>query len=189
VALYREAVDKVSVPVPVVRHLCNSAGIFNAPREALLDACRPGIAIYGLSPLADSESGLVGQLQPILELKSKVTCVKEIPKGAGVSYGHSFVTTEKTKIGTVPIGYGDGLDRNLSNKMHVMVKGIKCRQLGRVTMDNIVIELTHVDGVKVGDEVTLIGDGISADALAALTGTINYEVTTALTHRVERFEK
>jgi alanine racemase len=70
-----------------------------------------------------------------------------------------------------------------------MVKGIKCRLLGRVTMDNIVIELTHVDGVKVGDEVTLIGDGISADALAALTGTINYEVTTALTHRVERFEK
>ena len=81
------------------------------------------------------------------------------------------------------------MDRNLSNKMEVMVKGVRCRQLGRVTMDNIVVDLTKVDGVEVGDEVVLIGDEISADWLADLTGTINYEVTTALTHRVERVEK
>lgn len=171
-------------------HLANSAGIFELP-AAHLDAVRPGIAIYGLKPSAELSNPRVAQLQPVLELRSRVTYVKQVPAHTGLSYGHTFRTERASRIATVPIGYGDGLNRSLSNRLDVLIHGQRCAQVGRITMDQCLVDVTDLPEPAVqGDDVTLIGrqgdQEITADEIALKLGTINYEVVTALAARVPR---
>ena len=173
-----------------IRHMANSAAIFDLP-ESHFDAVRPGIALYGLPPSTTITNPRISELKPVLEWKTRITFLKEVPAGAGLSYGHAFHTRNPSMIATVPIGYGDGLARNLSNKLEVLVRGRRCPQVGRVTMDMSLIDVTALrDQVETGDEVVIIGrqgnEGITADELAAKLGTINYEIVTCISHRVPR---
>jgi alanine racemase len=130
-------------------------------------------------------------LQPILEWKSRITFLKEVPAGTGLSYGHAFHTTKDSLIATIPVGYGDGLARRLSNEMDVLVSGRRCPQVGRITMDQSLVDVTALHGqVALGDEVVLIGrqgrEEVKADELATKLMTINYEIVTAIAERVQR---
>ncbi len=174
----------------LVRHLANSAGILDLP-ESHLDAARPGIALYGLAPSATIASPRVAELEPVLEWCTRITYLKEVPAGAGLSYGHTFRTREASLVATLPVGYGDGLHRRLSNRMAVLVGGRRCPQVGTITMDQTLVDVTALRGrVALGDEVVLLGrqgdEEITADALAATLGTIHYEIVTAISRRVPR---
>ena len=173
-----------------VRHMANSAAILDLP-DSYFDAARPGIAIYGLRPSWDIQNPHVNDLRPVLEWKSRITFLKEVPAGTGLSYGHIFETQRPSLIATIPVGYGDGLSRNLSNNIDFLVGGVRCPQVGRITMDMSVIDVTALRGqVNLGDEVVIIGaqgkEQITADELALKLGTINYEIVTAISHRVPR---
>jgi alanine racemase len=173
-----------------IRHMANSAAIFNFP-SSHFDAVRPGIALYGLQPSATMANPVVRELEPVLEWKTQIIFIKEVPAGVGLSYGHAFHTKEQSLIATVPIGYGDGLPRLLSNRLEVLVGGMRCPEVGRITMDMSLIDVTALRGrVALGDEVVIIGcqgsQVITADELAAKLGTINYEIVTAISHRVPR---
>jgi alanine racemase len=172
------------------RHMANSAAIFDLP-ESHFDAVRPGIALYGLPPSATMANGRVSELKPVLEWKSQIIFLKEVAAGAGLSYGHAYHTQKPSLIATVPIGYGDGLARNLSNELEVLVRGVRCPQVGRITMDMSLIDVTALRGqVEPGDEVVIIGrqgnEKITAEELAAKLGSINYEIVTCISHRVPR---
>jgi alanine racemase len=162
-----------------IRHIANSAAILDLP-ESHLDAVRPGIAMYGLAPSSTIANPRVRDLRPVLEWRSKITFLKEVPEGTGVSYGHSFHTTAPSLLATLPVGYGDGLHRGLSDS-----------QVGRITMDQSVLDVTALRGkVAIGEDVVIIGrqggEEATADELAATLGTINYEVVAAIAARVPR---
>jgi alanine racemase len=171
--------------------MANSAGILDLP-ESHFDAARPGIAIYGLKPSPNMSNPRVDALKPVLEWKSRVTYLKEVPAGTGLSYGHSYHTDRPSLIGTIPVGYGDGLSRLLSNRLEVLAHGRRCPQVGRITMDQSLIDVTSLrDRIAIGDEVAIIGrqgrEAVTADELAEKLGTINYEIVTAISRRVPRF--
>jgi alanine racemase len=173
-----------------VYHLANSAGILDLP-DSGFDAVRPGISIYGLAPSPTIASPHVRELRPVLEWKTRITLLKDVPAGVGLSYGHTFNTKRPSLIATLPVGYGDGLHRGLSNRMDVLVGGERCPQVGTITMDQILVDVTALRGrARVGDEVVLIGRQadaeLTADTLAATLGTINYEIVTSLAPRVPR---
>jgi alanine racemase len=173
-----------------VRHMANSAALFDLPASCF-DVARPGIAIYGLRPSREIANARVGALHPVLEWKTRITFLKEVPAGIGLSYGHAFRTTRPSLIATVPVGYGDGLSRRLSNNCDLLVGGVRCPQVGRITMDQSLVDVTALrDRVGLGDEVVIIGcqreEEITADELAEKLGTINYEIVTAIGHRVPR---
>lgn len=173
-----------------VYHMANSAAILDLPGSNF-DAVRPGIAMYGLAPSAHVRNPKVRELRPVLELKSRITYLKEVPANTGLSYGHAFQTTEASLIATLPVGYGDGLSRALSNRIDVLVGATRCPQVGHVTMDMCLVDVTALRGrVALGDVATIIGrDGdeeITADELAAKLGTINYEIVTRIGQRVPR---
>jgi alanine racemase len=173
-----------------VCHMANSAAILDLP-DARFDAVRPGIAIYGLAPSSEIANPQMQALQPVLEWKTRITFLKEAPAGTGLSYGHVFHTQRPSLIATLPVGYGDGLSRNLSNKLEVLAAGRRCPQVGRITMDQSLIDVTALRGqVALGDEIVIIGrqgqEVVTADELAGLLGTINYEVVTAISQRVPR---
>ena len=133
----------------------------------------------------------VGELRPVLEWKTRITYLKEVPTGTGLSYGHAFHTERPSLIATIPVGYGDGLSRLLSNKAQFVVRGRRCPLVGRVTMDQSLVDVTPLTGgVELGDEVTIIGrqgdEEVTADELAAEMGTINYEIVTSIASRVPR---
>lgn len=169
-------------------HCSNSAGIIDMP-EANLDLVRAGISIYGLYPSDEVAKERV-PLKPVMELISHVSHVKWVEKGTPVSYGGTYVTDRKTKIVTVPVGYGDGYPRSLSNKGYVLIQGKKAPILGRVCMDQFMVDATEIENVKFGDKVTLVGrDGdacLSVDTLADLSGRFNYEFVCDLGKRVPR---
>jgi alanine racemase len=171
-------------------HMANSAAIFALP-DAHFDAVRPGIALYGLQPAAPPAHPAASDLKPVLELKTQIIFLKEVAAGAGLSYGHAFHTQRPSLIATLPIGYGDGLSRILSGRIDVLIRGVRCPQVGRITMDLSLVDVSALRGqVELGDEAVIIGrqgsDEISADELAAKLGTINYEIVTAISHRVPR---
>jgi alanine racemase len=171
-------------------HMANSAAIFQLP-ESHFDAVRPGIALYGLKPATTMTHPGVLDLKPVLEWKSRIIFLKEVPANAGLSYGHAFHTEHDSVIATVPIGYGDGLPRGLSSRLEVLIRGVRCPQVGRITVDMSLIDVTALRGqVLLGDEVVIIGrqgnGEITADELAAKLGTINYEIVTAIAQRVPR---
>jgi len=172
---------------PLIRHACNSAATLSFP-EAHLDAVRPGIALYGMLP-SDEWSPPVS-LRPALSLKSRVARVRVLPPGSSIGYGRTFVTEKATRVALVPVGYGDGYHRILSNRGEVLIRGRRARILGRVSMDQIVVDASAIPNVQMEDEVVLIGeqgeDAIRAEEVARWANTINYEVTTALLPRVAR---
>jgi alanine racemase len=168
-------------------HLANSGGILNFP-ETHGTLVRPGIMLYGYPPGDQTENSKA--LRPALSLRSRIGFLKEVGPGVSISYGRRFTTSKPTRIGTIPIGYGDGYNRLLTNKANVLVHGKRYPVVGTVCMDQIMIDLGTIDPAAVGDEVILIGtDGgetIDASELGRLTGTIPYEVLCALSARVPR---
>ena len=181
-----EAVEKAWGKSFETKHCANSGAVINF-REYALDMVRPGIMSYGMYP-ADEKGGI--ELRPAMSLKSRVYSVKTLYTGDSVSYGRSFVADKEMKIAVVPVGYADGLDRCLSGKLDVLIRGCRCKQIGRICMDMCMVDITNLDGCRVGDIVTIIGkDGdeyISADELAQKQGSINYEVTCDVAPRVPR---
>ena len=170
---------------PPLAHAANSAATLTLP-EAQLDMVRVGIALYGLQTLKDQP--LPGDFQPALQWKSRLTRVRELPAGTGVSYGHDYVTKTEERIGTFPVGYADGLRRTRRNQ--VLVGSQQVPVVGRVCMDLSMMQLESVPGAEVGDEVVLIGSqgdaAITAEQLADRWDTINYEVTCGISQRVPR---
>ena len=169
-------------------HCSNSAGIIDVP-EANFDIVRAGISTYGLYPSEEVDKTNV-KLKPALALKSHVAFVKEIERGTPVSYGGTFVAKEKMKIATIPVGYADGYPRSLSNKGYVLIRGKKAPILGRVCMDQFMVDVTQIEGVSFGDKVTMIGkDGneiLPVEGLSELSGRFNYEFVCDLGKRIPR---
>lgn len=169
-------------------HCSNSAGIIDVP-EANFDIVRAGISTYGLYPSEEVDKTNV-KLKPALALKSHVAFVKEIGSGTPVSYGGTFVAKEKMKIATIPVGYADGYPRSLSNKGYVLIRGKKAPILGRVCMDQFMVDVTQIEGVSFGDKVTMIGkDGneiLPVEVLSELSGRFNYEFVCDLGKRIPR---
>lgn len=162
-------------------HLSNSAGLLgydNSPCNLV----RPGLMLYGISPL----SGHQGRLRNVMSLKSRVTLLRELPAGHGVSYGREFITDRPTTVATIGAGYGDGYPRSLSGKgAEVVIEGRRLPVIGRVTMDQVMVDATGA-GLAVGDEVELFGPNLRVDELAKKAGTIAWEILTGITPRVSR---
>lgn len=179
--------DELGYDVPI-KHVSNSAGIIDYP-EANLDVVRAGIILYGLWPSSEVSKDKI-TLKSALSLYSQIVYIKEVPPGTPISYGGTYTTEKKTKIATITVGYGDGYPRLLSNKGYVLVKGMRCPILGRICMDQLMIDVTEVDGVKEGDEVTLIGGcgdkKITMEELGELSGRFNYELACELGKRIPR---
>ncbi len=171
-----------------IRHAANSGGIIDMPATHL-DMVRAGISLYGLYPSDEVRRSAV-TLTPALTWKARVVHLKQVPTGFHVSYGMTHRTEQPTTIATVPVGYGDGYSRHLSNRGVMLVGGRRAAIVGRVCMDLTMLDVGHVPGVAVDDEVVIIGrqgdEVVSADEIAALIGTINYEVVTAISARVPR---
>ncbi len=175
-------------PPAAPHHAQNSAGLFGFALGARRNVVRPGLSLYGSSPLPRFQ----GLLRPALTLKTRVALVRTLPTGHGVSYGRTFVTARPTRVGTLAAGYADGYPRHLSNVgAAVLVRGRRCPVLGRVTMDQIVVDLDALPEVDAGEEVVLLGrqgaEEISAAELAARSGTIPWEIFTGLSARVGRY--
>ena len=169
-------------------HCSNSAGIIDL-KEANMDIVRAGITTYGMYPSDEVEKERV-PLKPAMELISHVAHVKWLTEGKPVSYGGTYVTTRPTKVATIPVGYGDGYPRTLSNKGSVLIQGKRVPILGRVCMDQFMVDVTDVPDVVVGTEVTLLGrDGdeiITAEEIGDLSGRFNYEFVCCLGKRIPR---
>ena len=172
----------------LIKDCSNSAGILAMP-EANMDVVRAGITLYGLSP-SDEIDISAASLTPALSLYSTVVYVKTLAAGVPVSYGGTYVTDKETKVATIPLGYGDGYPRSLSSKGYVLIRGKKAPIIGRVCMDQFMVDVTSIDGVCEGDKVTLIGkDGeeeITANTLGDLSGRFNYELMCDLNKRIPR---
>jgi len=181
--------DRAGIEIPL-RHAANSIATVDF-RRSHLNMVRPGIIVYGMYP-KKSFSKLL-KLKPALSLKTKVVYMKQVPPGRSISYGRTYITDQDTNIATIPIGYADGYGRILSNKAYVLVKGKRARVVGKVTMDQVMIDVGHIRGVKLGDEVVLIGkqgrNQITTEELAKLCGTIPYEIACSIGSRVPRVYK
>ncbi len=175
------------VHIPI-RHCSNSAGILDLP-HANLDIARAGITLYGLHPSDEVHLERM-DMHPVLSLKSRVVYVKTLPAGYGVSYGATYVTPSERRIATIPVGYGDGYARSLSNKGEVLIRGRRAPIVGRVCMDQFMVDVTDIADVRVGDCVTLIGtDGneqITLEELGERSGRFNYEFACDLGKRIPR---
>ncbi len=169
-------------------HAANSGAIIDMP-ESHLDMVRAGISVYGLYPSSQVDLQRI-DLRPALSLKARIVHVKQVPAGTRISYGGTWQAPRPTTIATVPVGYGDGYSRRLSNRGQMLVHGRRMPVVGRVCMDLTMLDVGSLESVRVGDEVVLIGrqgeETISADEMAAQLDTINYEVVTMLMARVPR---
>ncbi len=184
-----QSLERKGIDIPY-RHAANSMGIMGY-KDSHFNMVRPGLMLYGMH--SSDWGGRIINLKPALSLKSRITFLKVVPPGRSISYGRTWTTKSETLIATIPIGYGDGYTRLLSNKAQVLLRGKRANIVGRVCMDQTMLDVGHVKGVKLGDEVTLIGrqgkDRISAEELASLCGTIPYEITCWISHRVRRVYK
>lgn len=170
-----------------LKHCCNSAATLRYP-EMHLDMVRPGIILYGMFP--DPCCADILPLRPAMQLKSSVSMVKTLPENRFVSYGRQWVSPSPTAVATVPIGYADGYHRSLSNKGLMLVHGRRARVIGRVCMDQLMLDVTGIPGVAAGDEVTIIGtDGeeqLPVETMAEAAGSFNYEIVCLIGKRVPR---
>jgi len=171
---------------PPLCHAANSAAIIDLP-ETHLDMVRAGIAIYGLYPSNEVNKRRI-VLKPAMTLKSKIVHLKKVPPGFKVSYGSTYQTPKPTTIASIPVGYADGFNRLLSSRGHMLVRGRRAPIVGRVCMDQTMLDVGHIPGVNLEDEVVIFGkqkDGsITVDEIAASLNTINYEIVSALTARI-----
>jgi len=180
------ALEAKKIDVPM-RHAANSAAVLDFHR-AFFTMVRPGLMLYGYNPL---EEGTIGaDLRQVMSLVTRIAFLKKVPPGVPISYGRTFTTKRESIIATLPIGYADGYCRGLSNKGVALVRGIRVPVVGRVCMDMCMVDVTDVPDVREGDDVVLIGsqgsERITADDIAAMTGTISYEVLCGISNRVPR---
>jgi alanine racemase len=172
------------------RHAANTAALLAHP-ETRLDLVRPGIGLFGMAP------GVAGapELEPVMRVRTEIVSLRTLPVGASVGYGATFRARRESRIATIPMGYGDGLSRALSNRGQVLVRGRRAPVAGTVSMDMTSVDVTEIAGVSIGDEVVVLGpqrgplgeDRLTAEEIAAQTGTIAWEVLTAVSRRVPRF--
>jgi alanine racemase len=163
-------------------HLSNSAGLLGY-RSRTTNLVRPGLMLYGCSPLREHQD----RLRTVMTLKSRVSLIRELPAGHGVSYGRTFITERPTRVATIGIGYGDGYPRHLSGQAaDVVIRGKRCPLLGRVTMDQVMADVTDLAECAVDDEVELFGPNILVSEVAGKAGTIPWEILTGIAPRVTR---
>ncbi len=178
--------EEIGISVPL-KHICNSAGVIDLDDH--YDMVRLGISIYGLYPSNELNRATL-DLEPAMEVVSHIIHIKEIDEGTPVGYGHTYVAPSKRRVATVCIGYADGYQRALSNKGVVLVRGKRAPVIGRVCMDQIMVDITDIDGAHVGDFVVIMGKNgdefISAEELGELAGSFNYEMICTLMPRVIR---
>jgi alanine racemase len=165
-----------------IKSMANSAA-FLLHENSLFNMVRLGLLLYGISPVEDNApSGY----EPVMTVKSKISFIKTIPPGHSVSYSRTFIADKPTTVATVPLGYADGYDRALSNKGWMMVHGEKAPVIGNVTMDTTMIDVTHIQGAKIGDEVIVMDKLVSAWDIARTIGTIPYEIVSRMGKRLPR---
>jgi alanine racemase len=174
--------NKHSLPVPPIRHVCNSGGILNLP-QAYFEMVRPGVLCYGVYP--GEEVDRIVDVQPALTWRSRVVFSKRTLPGRPVSYGSLWQAQAETRIVTIPCGYADGYFRRMTNRAEVLIRGKRYCQVGRICMDQFMVDVGD-DEVNVGDEVILLGEGIHAEDLAQWMGTNEYEVMVDISARVPR---
>lgn len=181
--------EEFDVRIPL-RHAANSIATVDFKRSHL-NLVRPGLIIYGMYPKYTFPKLI--KLKPALSLKTKIVYIKDTPPGRSISYGRTHVTGKHTKIATLPIGYADGYSLGLSNKAEALVRGKRARIVGRITMDQTMIDVGHIKNVSLGDEVVLIGkqgrEEIRTEKVARLAGTIAYEFVCGISNRVPRVYK
>lgn len=169
------------------RHCSNSAAIMELP-ETNLNLVRCGIAIYGMLPSSEVRKDL--PLSAAMSIKSKIVYLKELPKGCRISYGGTYITTAPTRVATIPVGYADGYPRSLSNKGYVLIGGQRAPILGRVCMDQMMVDVTAIPEANEYDEVVLLGrqgtEVITAELLGEMSGRFNYELVCDINERVPR---
>jgi alanine racemase len=176
--------------IPLI-HANSSGGLLHQP-ETMFNLVRPGLLVYGIIPRGKRRLAVRfhEHLRPALAFKCRVSFVKEIAKGTSLSYGRTFIAPRKMRVATLTAGYGDGYMRAGSNRAEVLVRGRRCRVLGRITMDQMLVDVSRVSLARSGDEAVLIGrqgrDAITAEEVAGWCGTIPWEVLTAITYRVPR---
>ncbi len=182
-----DAVTQAGVRLPL-KTLANSASIMELP-SVHFDACRAGIILYGLYPSNEVDRNQLS-LKPVMSIKANISHLKEVGVGFSVGYGRKFISERPSKIATLALGYADGYPRPYSKYGKVIVNGVVCPIAGNICMDQCMVDVTDVPDVKVGDEVIIMGsDGVntvSADYIAEMTGTINYEITCALGQRLPK---
>ena len=185
-AVLQEAAAQGFAPTYV--HIANSAAAFSGDFP-FCNLARPGIVLYGALPSADFQGRIV--VKPVMQLRSRVAMLKWVEPGTSISYARRYVATERTLVASVPVGYADGYSRALTNRGEALIRGRRARVAGTVCMDWIMFDVTHIPGVAVGDEVTLLGcdregNCIHAEELAELSGTIPYEIFCGISKRVPR---
>jgi alanine racemase len=174
--------DRRSLPRPPIRHAANSGAVLQLP-DSYFDMVRPGVMFYGVYP--GREVRRTVEVKPALTWHSRVACSKITRPGRPVSYGSLWQSDVRTRIVTVPCGYADGYFRRMTNKAQVLVNGRRYAQVGRICMDQFMVNVGD-DEARIGDEVVLLGNGITAEELADWTGTNEYEVMTNISARVPR---
>ena len=184
--LFCDMLRQRNVTIPI-RHLNNSAGIMNF--DTHYEMVRSGIVTYGMYPSGEVSPELL-ELEPALAWLSRVTHIKTLEAGREISYGGTYVTTAPTVVATIPVGYADGYRRNLSGKFHVLIRGRKAPILGRVCMDQMMVDVTDIPDVCVNDQVVLVGrygnERITMEEIAAAADSFNYEFVTGISRRVPR---
>jgi alanine racemase len=178
--------------VPKMRHAAGSAAVLRG--TAHLDAVRPGIALFGVSPRV-GETALTGDLRPVMRVRSEIVALRDVAQGAPVGYGATWHAPRVSRVATIPMGYADGLWRQLGNRGHVLVRGKRAPIVGAVSMDMAMIDVTEIESATLQDEVVVLGaqegplgrGAIGAPEIAANAGTIPWEVFTSVSRRVPRF--
>ncbi len=178
-----EKFKSMTEALPYKRHMASSFIARFLP-ESSFDMVRCGIELYGLAPLSDSQNKI--DIKPLLSLFARVSYIKEVKKDETVSYSRTWKAQRDSLVATLPLGYADGLPRILSNKMKAFINGKEVKQIGTITMDQIMLDVTDLKGLKIGDCVELIGENLSLDSWAELAGTINYELATSLSLRLPK---
>ena len=183
---FEQMLEERGVSIPL-RHAANSASIMELPRTHL-DAVRAGITIYGIYPSDEVDRNLM-PMKPAMSLISHICYIKKVPAGTSISYGGTFVTERESRIATIPVGYGDGYPRSLSNKGSVLIRGRRAPIVGRVCMDQFMVDVTEIEAEEF-DRVTLLGqdgkDAVTADELGRLSGRFPYELVCDISKRVPR---
>ena len=179
--------EKRGINVPI-KHASNSAGIIEF-EEGHFNLVRPGIILYGLYPSASINQEKL-KLYPVMSLKTHISHIKEVEKGVPISYGRTYITEKKTLVATLPVGYADGYSRRLSPGGKVLIRGIKVPIIGRICMDQCMVDITNIPQAQIGDEVVLMGtqgrQSILAEEIADVLGTIHYEVVCMVGKRIPR---
>lgn len=181
-----QQIEDAGVYIPL-KHMCNSAATINFPKKHL-DMVRPGTALYGLYPGPEMAVNPKVELIPAMSIKAKLVFIKSVPIGTKISYSGTFETKRPTVIGVVPMGYVDGVSRQLSNKGNVLLHGRRCQIIGNICMDQFMIDITDINNPQIGDEVVFLGrqgkELIAAEEIALLLNTVSVEIVTRLGKRM-----